>query len=924
MGRPQLSLAFLIAAAVGSYWSGVAAASVVPSSTNGFRVSPGPAIMEGTHAIAFDGEHFLAVWHTSAPFATRITPEGEVLDPEGIQLGSVADHVPSVAFDGTNFLAVWVAGSELFGARLAKEGALVDSPELHLASDAKPRRIAIAFDGTNYLIAWRTSSDAIRAARISTDGVNLDGASGFAVGTGFYPSVAYGGGVYLVVWHNWGPNGLDVFGARVGTDGTVLSPGVFPICTAEEYQDHASVSSNGSDFLAVWHDYRGGNDQNDGGTWGSRITAAGAVLDAPAIVIAPYSVGQTPPTVAFDGTDYIVAWQESINAKFRLLDAFARRVSFSGTLVDDEPIPLATSYGHQSSPTVGFGGDRYLAAWNEGSRCRGGCTYARLFKDAAEARRLTVLASSAPPRRSAGAAPIEAGWIRVTSPVTSALNAVAGSDDAHVYAVGEAPDGYDIPMLRFDGSTWSVWTVLPQRGRMYSIWGKDPNDIWVVGLCFAAAHYDGQSWGPPDCHGTGGITDPYVMAFGAWRNREDSLLIVGGEGGFIIFDETCWTSLTTGFPEDLWGLWGTTNQVYAPGEAGTILSYDNAVVPACAGVSGAWSRVPGVPTFQSLNAIWGSGPDDVFAVGDAGTIVHWDGASWTRHASGTTEHLTGVSGLSASDVYAVGLGGTILHYDGEAWAAEASGTTSALLGIACVGATVWAVGDYGEILKKPGPEISIADVIIKEGNRGQTTADFVVTLSRTSTGTISVRYATAGGTAMPSRDYAPVQGRLTFTPGVTSGMISVPVYGDRIDEDDETFQLQLSEPFAATIARASAVASIVDDDMASISIADSQVREGNASARQAILKVSLSLPTRRVLRVSYATADGTASAGADYSAVSGVLEFPPGCRTREIRISVLGDRQVEDDETFFVTLSNAEGAPISRSIARVVILNDDH
>ena len=76
-----------------------------------------------------------------------------------------------------------------------------------------------------------------------------------------------------------------------------------------------------------------------------------------------------------------------------------------------------------------------------------------------------------------------------------------------------------------------------------------------------------------------------------------------------------------------------------------------------------------------MQAISGSGPGDVFAVGAGGAIWHSNGTTWTSMASPTTAQLNGVAGTSASDVYAVGTSGTVLHYDGTAWTAVTTGLT---------------------------------------------------------------------------------------------------------------------------------------------------------------------------------------------------------------------------------------------------------
>jgi len=82
---------------------------------------------------------------------------------------------------------------------------------------------------------------------------------------------------------------------------------------------------------------------------------------------------------------------------------------------------------------------------------------------------------------------------------------------------------------------------------------------------------------------------------------------------------------------------------------------------------GQWctETAPGNPTL--LRSVWATGLNDVFAVGDGGTILHRRDNAWTAMTSMTTLNLTGVWGASASDLWAVGEGGTVLRYDGSTW-----------------------------------------------------------------------------------------------------------------------------------------------------------------------------------------------------------------------------------------------------------------
>jgi hypothetical protein len=106
---------------------------------------------------------------------------------------------------------------------------------------------------------------------------------------------------------------------------------------------------------------------------------------------------------------------------------------------------------------------------------------------------------------------------------------------------------------------------------------------------------------------------------------------------------------------------------------------------------------------------------------------------------------------------------------------------------------------------------SINDVTVAEGNTGTTPAMFNVTLSHSSSKTITVHYAPANGTAVAPGDYTSTSGTVTFAPGDTSEDVVVQVRGDTIDEPNETFTVNLSQPANAAIADATGVGTIIDD-----------------------------------------------------------------------------------------------------------------
>jgi hypothetical protein len=78
---------------------------------------------------------------------------------------------------------------------------------------------------------------------------------------------------------------------------------------------------------------------------------------------------------------------------------------------------------------------------------------------------------------------------------------------------------------------------------------------------------------------------------------------------------------------------------------------------------GAWVQVPsGLTMTVDLYAVWGSATNDVFAMGDSGTILHWDGMQWNGVNSGTTSFLISAWGSAPLNIWAVGQGGALIHH----------------------------------------------------------------------------------------------------------------------------------------------------------------------------------------------------------------------------------------------------------------------
>ena len=229
----------------------------------------------------------------------------------------------------------------------------------------------------------------------------------------------------------------------------------------------------------------------------------------------------------------------------------------------------------------------------------------------------------------------------------------------------------------------------------------------------------------------------------------------------------------------------------------------------------------------------------------------------------------------------------------------------------------------GTIVNDDLAQASVADARMQEGDGGAADLDFTVTLSAAGDLEVTMSYATADGTATAGTDYRAASGELRFAPGETELTVSVPVLGDTRPEADETFTLTLGSPVNAEITRAEATGTIVNDDLAQASVADARMQEGDGGAADLDFTVTLSAAGDLEVTMSYATADGTATAGTDYRAASGELRFAPGETELTVSVPVLGDTTPEGDETFTLTLSSPSNAELGRTTAATGTIVDD-
>ena len=148
--------------------------------------------------------------------------------------------------------------------------------------------------------------------------------------------------------------------------------------------------------------------------------------------------------------------------------------------------------------------------------------------------------------------------------------------------------------------------------------------------------------------------------------------------------------------------------------------------------------------------------------------------------------------------------------------------------------------------------------------------------------------------------------------------------GDALDEDDETFEVNLSNVTSATISDPRGIGTILDNDaLPSVSIGDITVAEGDTGTVAATFAVTLNAPSGRPVTVGYATANNSASSPADYTAASGLVSFAAGETSKQVTVLVAGDALDEGDESFFVNLATPTNATIGDSQGVGTISDDD-
>ncbi len=340
--------------------------------------------------LAFDGTNFLVGMQGDGDAPDSVV--AQLVSPFGTLIGSLitTEHfggVPIIEFDGSNYLMVWQDCGEpynedLFGMLVSPAGSVV-APAFKISDPVQGgdglAAGGLASDGSNYLVVYfkevnpSEGDSKVYGRLVSTNGgVGVE----IAISTGFgdfgLNNVAFDGTNYLVVWVD-DTSDTEIRGRFVSPTGVLGTE--FSINANSYHSDNiVSVIFDGTNYLVVWEDQVGGWPDGEWDLFAQRLdTFGGAVGDV--IPVSTAAGSQHMPSVAFDGSRFLVTWTDLRNqlddnficnvGDGTCMDIYGQFLSQSGSLLGPE-LRINEDPGNQFAASVAFGASKYMVVWTSG------------------------------------------------------------------------------------------------------------------------------------------------------------------------------------------------------------------------------------------------------------------------------------------------------------------------------------------------------------------------------------------------------------------------------------------------------------------------------------------------------------------------------------------------------------------------------
>lgn len=315
------------------------AGTLIDTEPLAITAGPGSGVWE---QLTFDGTRFVASWIDERDFrhiyAASISPEGVIDPPSGVLVhpGYGAFPTASAAVGGLTLMADGSSYSLMDSSQTAIATTLPMAWQYN--TQTAP---AMCKTSSGHIVVWKDARTlrGIYAAPVAIDG-SATGPEHRLTGAFFEPLVACGDTVHLVVWQDE----QEVFALRINDAGEPLDTA--PIKVAQDVGGPA-VASSGKGFLVVW---------SDGDIYGRRLGSDGTVEDTEPIPISTEAVQQATPALAFGDGVYFIAWTGD--------GLRGARVSPNGDVLDPAGIDIATDVStYHGLVFVAHGDPGFLVGW---------------------------------------------------------------------------------------------------------------------------------------------------------------------------------------------------------------------------------------------------------------------------------------------------------------------------------------------------------------------------------------------------------------------------------------------------------------------------------------------------------------------------------------------------------------------------------
>ncbi|HXI51144.1 MAG TPA: Calx-beta domain-containing protein [Candidatus Saccharimonadales bacterium] len=736
--------------------------------------------------VAWDDDRNSAVSGTDI-FGARVSSTGLVLDPLGFGIctNNGDQNAASLTADGGGFFAAWsdnrnagVTGTDVYGARISSGGIVLEPAGVALCNVTNTQlQVAAAANGTNILVVWRdrrnqlTTGYDIFGTRVSTAGniVTVLDPLGIAIsvtnGVQQTPSVGRCGDGFLVAWRD-GRNGGgdDVYAARVSPLGSVLEPSGLVINTNTGTQFAPSVSGNSAGTFVAFTDPRNAPSPFIGNNiYGARVSSAGVLLETNHIAVSLSGGVQAVPAVAFNGTNYLVVWQDERAFTTNNSDIRGARVSQAGKVLDIAGIGICTLPSAQQRPAVGVSGGDFLVAWEDGRNS--GVTGTDIYGS-----RVT----------SAGAVSDPAGLVISAANGNQAVPSVAGNATTFLVAWQDPRAG--------GGSVPDIYCTR-----------VSPSGVVANPTGVAISTIGANEFNPKVASTTNGFLvaweDDNADILGARVSNAGTVLDPSGASINVCTAGSCQTPSVAAVGTNFLVAWVDTRSA---GDTGDDIYA---------------TRVSGNGTVQDVGGfpVWtGVGDQDGVVVAGTGTeyVLVWEDS---RAGQELVSARVGTDGV-VLDPQGVPLAGS-----GDRVLPAATGGAGGKLLVVSEGFRKNSQRIVASVMTgdtaTANPIIQFSSSVFSISEAGKW-AKVKVGLKGKYSGVITVDLITVDGTAVAGADYMPQATRLVFSAGKTSVQVSIPIINDTVVEGNETVTLNLRNVVGGAYLgpKHTATLTIVDDD----------------------------------------------------------------------------------------------------------------